>query len=78
MAKQSARDRANRLRSGCCPLHGLAMSQVGLTGDEARPFLVECTRKDCDIRGTSAEPYGEVSCSMISGTCLGRVLYLAE
>lgn len=60
MAKQSARDRANRLRSGCCPLHGLAMSQVGLTGDEARPFLVECTRKDCDIRGTSAEPYGEV------------------
>lgn len=61
MAKQSARDRAQRLAEGNCPIHGIGMPQVGLHGEGAAVrFLVGCPRKDCSILGTALEAGGPV------------------
>jgi hypothetical protein len=60
MAKQSAEDRARRLENGCCPVHGITMLQVGLTEDGLR-YIAGCTRKDCDIRGITDEPFGPLT-----------------
>lgn len=40
MAKQTAKDRAQRLTKGCCPIHGLAMTQVGNTVVENKHLFV--------------------------------------
>lgn len=55
MAKQSAQDRARRLSEGCCPVHGIPLSQVGITED-GRRSIAGCPRKDCDIRGVPDGP----------------------
>ena len=62
MANQSATDRAKRLANGCCPIHGIPMGQVGLTElvNDSQLFIAECTRKDCNIQGTTAAPYGSL------------------
>lgn len=46
MARQSAADRAKRLNSGCCPIHGIGMPQVGqhyYIVDEGPPLGVPMT-----------------------------------
>jgi hypothetical protein len=62
--KQSREDRLRRLENGCCPIHGIPMHQVGLTsqGDEDDVlYIAECDRKDCNIRGTTDEPFGPLT-----------------
>lgn len=51
--KQSLSDRTNRLKTGCCPIHGLFMSQVDgwyYPDDRAAYTIVGCPRRDCDAR----------------------------
>lgn len=61
MARQSTQDRTERLNKGCCPIHGIDMPQIGHQGEgNARLLLVECTRRDCEIRGTSSQHDGPV------------------
>ena len=50
--KQSVRDRKERLAKGCCPTHGLFMSQIdGWYQPRAgRQYtVVGCPRKECRI-----------------------------
>ena len=59
MAKQSAKDRAQRLRAGCCPIHGTPMPQVGTDVIDGKPVsVVGCPRKDCTVQATQAEHDG--------------------
>lgn len=61
MARQSAKDQAERLSKGCCPIHGIDMPQIGLVDDGSEQhWLVECPRRDCEMKGTSVEPSGPV------------------
>lgn len=73
MVKQSAKDRAERLKKGCCPVHGITMCQVGLTelvkGNQL--FIAECPRKDCNIQGTTSEPFGPLTLTADSQHLLG-------
>lgn len=72
MAKQTAKDRFERLKDGCCPIHGIGMSQIGLEGEGAEQrFLVGCPRKDCEIKGTSVEPFGPVELRPEYATLIG-------
>lgn len=60
MAKQSAKDRARRAHEGCCPIHGLPMPQVGNDlVDGQHVYIVECPRKDCQVRASKVHPDGE-------------------
>jgi hypothetical protein len=59
--KQSASDRFTRLSRGCCPIHGIFMPQVsnwnervGGALDGAEVTVVECPRRDCDVRAFAA------------------------
>lgn len=61
MARQSVKDRADRLKSGCCPIHGIDMPQIGIWGDdERRGALVGCPRRDCNVMGVAEAPGGPV------------------
>ena len=56
--KQSSSDRLQRLARGCCPIHGVFMSQVDrwyVEDDGRRHTIVGCSRKDCNVR---AKAYG--------------------
>jgi hypothetical protein len=55
--KQQTKHREERLQDGRCPVHGLTMSQVGLT-DDGLVFIVGCPRKDCSIKATELVPFG--------------------
>ena len=61
---QSEAARNARLDRGCCPTHGIGMSQIAgwwypLDGS---PFtLVSCDRNDCDVTCKSLGPDGPVS-----------------
>ncbi len=48
MKKQSKQDRLKRLSKGCCPIHGLGMTQVGTTPKLGH--IAKCPRKDCEIK----------------------------
>lgn len=51
--RQSLVDRINRLNNGCCPIHGLFMSQVDgwYYPDDREPYtIVGCPRNDCDAQ----------------------------
>ena len=56
--KQTLTDRLRRLDKGCCPVHGTSMGQVGNAG---ALYVAECPRRDCIIRGTTAEPHGRIT-----------------
>lgn len=72
MAKQIARDRAERLKDGRCPIHGIDMPQIGLDGEGVEQrFLVGCPRKDCEIKGTSVMPFGPVELLPEYATLIG-------
>lgn len=61
MAKQTAKDRAQRLAKGCCPIHGLAMTPVGNAVENGEHlFVAGCPRRDCKVQGTTPEPFGPV------------------
>jgi len=48
--KQSAADRQNRVNNGCCPIHGIGMTQIGHNAFQSdAPFEVSCPR--CGISG---------------------------
>lgn len=50
MAKQSYLDRITRFNDGRCPVHGIGLSQIGLTDEGASSrAIVGCGRRDCDI-----------------------------
>ncbi|MBA7528434.1 hypothetical protein ES705_20618 [subsurface metagenome] len=58
MKKQSKEDKLKRLKKGQCPIHGLVMLQVDLIYfDNKLTAVVECPRKDCNIRATEKEPF---------------------
>lgn len=63
MANKSGIDREKRMAKGCCPVHGIGMMQVGLTDIEngSQLVVVECPRRDCNIRGTMEDPLGRVT-----------------
>lgn len=61
MKKQSVKDRRERVEKGCCPTHGLWMSQIDgwyrlKSGEEYT--VVGCPRKDCRIRAKAYSPDG--------------------
>jgi hypothetical protein len=58
-ARQATRHRLQRLAQCRCPVHGTPMAQVGAAGD-GQASLTECTRRDCDIRGTTVDPNGPI------------------
>ena len=48
--KQSAADRQNRVNNGCCPIHGIGMTQIAHNASQpSAPFVVSCPR--CGISG---------------------------
>lgn len=66
MAKQQVSHRLERLRKGCCPVHGLFMNQVGnaMQGGQ-HVYVVACPRRDCSIQGTALETPGAVTLQRI-------------
>lgn len=53
MKRQSVKDRRERLAKGCCPTHGLFMSQVDgwyRLKSGKMYTVVGCPRRDCRIR----------------------------
>ena len=62
MRGQSAEAQADRLARGCCPVHGIGMSQVGgpvYPQDGSLDFvIVGCDRRDCDIRAKAFSSHG--------------------
>ena len=51
--KQSLTDRLNRFSQGCCPIHGLFMSQIDrwYYPKDGNPYtVVGCPRQNCDAR----------------------------
>jgi hypothetical protein len=64
---QSEFARRKRLKSGCCPVHGIGMSQVAGYGftkagtfDARSPFtIVACPRHDCAVFATQTGPDDE-------------------
>lgn len=53
-----------RLDRGCCPIHGIGMSQIAgwwYPLDEPPFTLVSCDRKDCDVTCKSVGPDGPLS-----------------
>lgn len=71
MRRQDDLARQRRLNKGCCPTHGIMLTQCGLAYNEHHEVIgvrVECPRKDCDFvkdvrRGTKLMKVleGEVS-----------------
>lgn len=62
MAKQTVNDRLRRLRAGCCPVHGIRMPQEGndlINGQHI--YIVGCPRRDCEVRASQIEAYGEAT-----------------
>ena len=57
MAKQSRDDRMQRLSKGCCPIHGIGMTQIDILNDK-KTFVISCPRDDCDIVATTVEHDG--------------------
>jgi hypothetical protein len=64
MTRQSKNDRLKRLKEGCCPIHGICMSQIGLEEIllscghyKTGRFIVGCGRKDCDIKAYEEEAF---------------------
>lgn len=58
MPKQSSSDRLQRLNRGCCPIHGIYMSQIDgwyVEDDGCHYTIVGCNRHDCKV---SAKAYG--------------------
>jgi hypothetical protein len=52
MPKQSSSDRLKRLDRGCCPIHGIFMSQVDdwyVENDGRHYTIVGCSRKNCNV-----------------------------
>lgn len=60
MKGQNPDAQAERLRAGCCPVHGLRMTQITAwsDGDDSWCY-VGCPRKDCDIAAKSRTPLAE-------------------
>lgn len=58
MAAQSKEDRLKRLEDGRCPVHGVAMIQMGIRDSL---FQAKCPRSDCGIQGTTQEVHGAVA-----------------
>ena len=54
MKGQSEEAKAERLKNGCCPVHGVPMSQI--TGWEKDWCFVGCPRRDCDIAAKAKDP----------------------
>lgn len=51
--KQSQIERANWLKQGCCPIHGLFMNQIDswYYPENSEPYtIVGCSRRDCDAK----------------------------
>jgi hypothetical protein len=67
--KQSTQDQVKRVGEGCCPVHGLFMSQTGLLAE--RFYIASCPRKDCGMMAISKEP-GEIL-TLITGVQLTRL-----
>jgi hypothetical protein len=67
--KQSLSDQAMRLNEGCCPIHGLFMTQI----DSLTEYfsVVMCSRKDCGMMAIEREP-GHVL-TLITGAQLTRL-----
>lgn len=59
---QTAEMQAERLQRGCCPIHGLAMYQVGRWYEpmDGRPTytIVGCPRQDCGVTAKASSPDG--------------------
>src|SRR4051794_26306544 len=59
---QSWEAQEERLRNGCCPIHGLVLTQVGTWYKRPaadREFtIVACPRKDCDVHAMQSDPAG--------------------
>jgi hypothetical protein len=61
-ARQDEISRARRLRAGCCPTHGLPLTQVGLADECATlppdrgTFVAACSRRDCGFIGQTHGP----------------------
>jgi|HubBroStandDraft_5_1064220.scaffolds.fasta_scaffold70880_5 hypothetical protein len=52
--KQTIKHRLERLKNGNCPIHGLSMYQIAIFNNLN---VVECSRKDCQIKAYEKEPY---------------------
>jgi hypothetical protein len=59
---QSPETQAERLGDGCCPIHGIPMSQVGTWYEpvDGRPSytIVGCPRRDCNVLAKQSSPFG--------------------
>lgn len=53
---QSMDARVGRLQEGRCPIDGLVMEAVGLSGRSDLPFTVQCARQGCGVLGHTASP----------------------
>lgn len=59
MSMQSPQDRTWRLEKGCCPVHGLGLTQVGtIDGSDGFRYVVKCPRRDCSVQATMVDPDG--------------------
>ena len=60
MRGQSKDAQQARLSENRCPVHGLPMSQIGLTPivDGLQEYVVACPRKDCGIEAITPSPEG--------------------
>ena len=63
--RQTPADRRARFKNGCCPIHGLGMSQVagweeriGGRFDGDNVTIVGCARRDCAVRAYALGPNG--------------------
>jgi len=72
MRKQSRDDRLKRLKESRCPIHGIAMGQVDIFDDRIT-FIMECPRKDCNIRAFEIDAEDG---SIVSITLLSEFKYL--
>jgi len=59
-SRQSKSDRERRLQEARCPVHGLMVEHVGLSGRRDFPFTVRCPRPDCGVLGRQAHPGGPI------------------
>lgn len=57
MVKQISADRLKRLSKGCCPVHGIGMTQIDIK-DDRKTFVISCPRDDCNIVATTVEHDG--------------------
>lgn len=58
---QSGEAQAERLKNGCCPVHGIPMYQVGRwykpLDDRPAYTIVACSRKDCEVIARESAPF---------------------